>query len=111
MRAAATPADAARWGRGYGYGRGYHGYYHDRGIGTGAAIGLGLLGVGIGAAIASQPRRYAPAPVYDYSYGAPAYYDDYDGDYYAPRPYYRSCVTRPMWDPYIGRTVPIQTCN
>ena len=105
--AAATPADAARWGRGYGYHGGYHGYY-GRGVSTGAAVGLGLLGVGIGAALASQPR-YAPAPVY--GYGAPVYYDDYDGYYAPPRRYYRSCVTRPVWDPYIGRTVPVETCN
>lgn len=108
--AAATPAEAARWhgrgGYGHAYRGGYHGYY-NRGVSTGAAVGLGLLGVGIGAALASQPRYYGPAPAY--GYGAPVYYDDY----YAPPPpvYYRSCVSRPMWDPYIGRTVRVETCN
>ncbi|MBU3079218.1 hypothetical protein [Sphingomonas quercus] len=117
--AAATPAEAARYygrgGHGYGYSRGYHGgyygrgYYPRRGVSTGAAVGLGLLGVGIGAAIASQPRYYGGAPAYGYV--GPSYYDSY----YAPPPpppvYYRSCVTRPVFDPYIGRTVPVESCN
>lgn len=105
--AAAAPAEARGYYRGHG-GYGYHGYYRG-GVSSGAAVGIGLLGLGLGAAIASQPRYYG-AP--GYAYGAPVYYDDY----YAPPPppayyYQRSCVARPVWDPYIGRTVRVETCN
>lgn len=101
--ATATTADA----------RPYHGYYdghHGRGDG-GAAVAAGVVGLALGAAIASNHGPYYSHGYYDRGY--------YDRGYYAPgpvyaygydEPYYRTCeTTRWVWDPYIGRRVPVRS--
>jgi hypothetical protein len=95
--ATAAPAEAQHYRGGY-----YGGYRHHRDNG-GAAVAAGVLGLALGAAIASD-HGYGHSYYnrgYGY-YGGPAYYD------YGPG-YYRTCVTtRWVWDPYIGRRVPVR---
>jgi hypothetical protein len=95
--ATAAPAEAQHYRGGY-----YGGHYrHDNG---GAAVAAGVLGLALGAAIASdhgyshgyydRGYGYYGGPAYAYGYGYPAY---------------RTCVTtRWVWDPYIGRRVPVR---
>lgn len=102
---AAAPAEAQRYHR-----------YRDRGgdVAAGAIVG-GIVGLGLGAAIASSNRdRY-----YDRGYyGRPYYGGYYDRRDYRPyrayrpyRGYYRQrCVTRRVYDPYIGRSVRVRYC-
>ena len=93
--ATAAPAEAQYYRGGYG------GYHHHRDNG-GAAVAAGVLGLALGAATASD-HGYRHS-YYDrgYYYGGPVYYD------YGPS-YYRTCVTtRWVWDPYIGRRVPVR---
>jgi hypothetical protein len=95
--ATAAPAEARPHGGDYG-GHGYYGGYRHHGDG-GAAIAAGVVGLALGAALASDHGYHHRG--YGY-YGAPAYYD------YGPS-YYRTCeTTRWVWDPYIGRRVPIR---
>ena len=87
--ATAAPAQAQR----------FRGDFHHHGGRGGAAVAAGVLGLALGAAIASdRGPYYGPG----YYYGGPyAYGYDY--------PYYRTCVTtRWVWDPYIGRRVPVR---
>jgi len=97
--ATAAPAEA----RGYYHG-GYGGHYyrHDNG---GAVAAAGIVGLALGAALASDHgyrHSYGYGPYYSSYYG-PAYYD------YGP-PVYRVCESeRWVWDPYIGRRVPVRT--
>jgi opacity protein-like surface antigen len=102
--ATAAPAEAQHYRGGGGYHGGYYGGH--RGHGDGAAVAAGVLGLALGAAIASDhgyshsyyDRGYGGG--YGY-YGGPAYGYDY--------PAYRTCVTtRWVWDPYIGRRVPVR---
>jgi hypothetical protein len=87
--ATAVPAQAQR----------FRGDFHHHGDRGGAAVAAGVLGLALGAAIASDHRSYYGPGYY---YGGPyAYGYDY--------PYYRTCVTtRWVWDPYIGRRVPVR---
>jgi hypothetical protein len=100
--AATVPAEARPHGGGY-YG-GYGGYRHHGG--GGAALAAGVVGLALGAAIASDHGYYdrgyyGYGPGYAY-YGGPAYAYDY--------PAYRTCETRRwVWDPYIGRRVPVRS--
>jgi len=96
VSATATSAEAQHYRGGYhGYYGGHH-YRHDNG---GAAIAAGVVGLALGAAIASNH-----GPYYRHSYYAPGYYD-YGYGY----PAYRTCeTTRWVWDPYIGRRVPVR---
>ena len=88
--AAAAPADA----RPHGY---YGGHYYRHGNG-GAAVAAGVVGLALGAALASNH-----GPYYGHAYYGGPYAYDYD------YPYYRTCVTtRWVWDPYIGRRVPVR---
>lgn len=99
-----TAASAADYRHGGGY-YGHHGYggydnYRHRGHGddaAGAAIIAGVAGLALGAAL-SNNHSYYNNGYYDRGY--------YDGSYYA-RP--RVCITeRWVWDPYIGRRVPVR---
>lgn len=94
--ATAAPAEARPHGGYYG---GYYGghYRHDN---TGAAVAAGVVGLALGAALASNSHSY-----YDRGYYAPGYYAP--GYYYGGYGY-RTCEsTRWVWDPYIGRRVPV----
>jgi opacity protein-like surface antigen len=98
--ATATPAAAQHYRGGYGgyggYSHGYYGghYHHDN---AGPAIAAGVLGLALGAAIASNGH----SSYYDRPYYGGGYYDGY----YGPR----WCeTTRWVWDPYIGRRVPVR---
>ena len=100
--ATAAPAEAQRYHGGgyYGGGRYYgHGRNND-----GAAVAAGVVGLALGAALASNSHPYY-GHSYGY-YGAPAYAYGYGPAYgYS----YRTCeTTRWVWDPYIGRRVPIR---
>jgi hypothetical protein len=103
--ATAAPAEAQHYrGGGYGgYHGGYGGHYRHGGNG-GAAVAAGVVGLALGAALASN-HGYSHG-YYDRGYGyygAPAYAYGYD------YPAYRTCVTtRWVWDPYIGRRVPMR---
>jgi hypothetical protein len=94
--ATAAPAEAQRY-----YGGHYGGYrHHDN---TGAAVAAGVVGLALGAALASNHGYYNHG-YYDRGYGyyGPAYAYDY--------PVYRTCeTTRWVWDPYIGRRVPMRS--
>jgi hypothetical protein len=97
--ATATTADARP------YGHSYYGRHYGHGNG-GAAIAAGVVGLALGAAIASNHGpyyghsyygrgEYAARPVYTYGY-------DYPDD--------QTCeTTRWVWDPYIGRRVPVRS--
>ncbi|HEY8003586.1 MAG TPA: hypothetical protein VIE16_05125 [Phenylobacterium sp.] len=96
--ATAAPAQAREhdhWG-----GRGYYGGYHRDRDNGGAAIAAGVVGLALGAALAGNSHSYHRS-YYDGGYYAPGYYAyDY--------PAYRTCEsTRWVWDPYIGRRVPV----
>jgi hypothetical protein len=99
--ATAAPAEA----RGHYGGGGYHGgggrYYGGHG-GAGVAVAAGVVGLALGAALAGD-RGY-----YDRGYYGGGYYDrGYYPGYYG-YPGYRTCEsTRWVWDPYIGRRVPM----
>ena len=98
--ATAAPAQAEHWRGGGGY---YHGggHYYRGGRGD-AALAAGVVGLALGAAIASNHGPYYGHRYYDgpYAYG-------YGYDYY---PAYRTCIgTRWIWDPYIGRRVPVES--
>jgi hypothetical protein len=89
--------------------RGGYGYDHHRGHrgndAAGAAIVAGIAGLALGAALSNNHSNYG---YYDRGYYDRGYYGRgyYDGGYYA-RP--RLCTTeRWVWDPYIGRRVPIR---
>jgi hypothetical protein len=98
--ATALPADARPYG---------HGYYggHDYRRGNGDAALAGVVGLALGAAIASNHGGYSHG-YYDRGYGyygAPAYAYGYGPGYG-----YRTCeTTRWVWDPYIGRRVPVES--
>lgn len=115
--AAAVPAEAQRYGRGFrgGYGRG-----------NGALV-AGVAGLAIGAAIASNNNRfrggyYGPGPGY---YGpGPGYYDrGFYGPgpgFYGPGPgfydrgYYRGyqrCFVERRYDRYYGGPVRVRICR
>jgi hypothetical protein len=96
--ATAAPAEAQHY-RGGHYGGYYGGHYrHDNG---GAAVAAGVVGLALGAAIASNHHGY-----YDRGYYGGPYAYGYGYDY----PPYRTCVTtRWVWDPYIGRRVPVES--
>jgi hypothetical protein len=100
----AAPAEAQHY-RGGGYG-GYHGGYggHRHGGDGGAAVAAGVVGLALGAALASN-HGYSHG-YYDRGYG----YGYYDGPAYGyGYPAYRTCVTTHwVWDPYIGRRVPVR---
>jgi len=103
--ASAAPAEAQHYRGGYhgGYSGGYYGG-HYRNNNNGAAVAAGVVGLALGAALASNHgyshNYYDRGYGYGY-YGAPAYAYDY--------PVYRTCVsTRWVWDPYIGRRVPVR---
>jgi hypothetical protein len=99
VTAVPTAAEAAPHYRdGYGYDHHYrrHGHGDDA---AGAAIIAGVAGLALGAALSNSHSSYG---YYDRSYYGRPYYDSY----YA-RP--RICTTeRWVWDPYIGRRVPIR---
>jgi hypothetical protein len=113
VAAAAIPAtaDAREWhgGGGHGYRGGYGGYGGYRGHNNnGAALVAGIAGLAIGAALADGGgRHHGYARGYGYNYGyAPSYYDGgYD---YGYRPYAVCESRRWVWDPYIGRRVPVR---
>ena len=88
--ATAAPAQAQRFEH-----RGFRGH-GGRG---GGAVAAGVLGLALGAAIASdRGPYYGPG----YYYGGPYAY----GYGY---PYYRTCATtRWVWDPYVGRRIPVR---
>lgn len=97
--ATAAPAEARPYDHHY-YGGGRHyGRNND-----GAAVAAGVVGLALGAALASSNHSYNHG-YYDRSYGyygAPVY--AYGTDYY------RTCeTTRWVWDPYIGRRVPVRS--
>jgi hypothetical protein len=99
--ATAAPAEAQHRGGSF-HGGAFHGggfrgdHFGHRGNG-GAAVFAGVAGLALGAALASN-HGYG----YGY-YGGPAYYDDYG------YPGYRTCeTTRWVWDPYVGRRVPVR---
>ena len=104
--ATAAPAQAQRWHDG-GY-RGDYGRHYDRRDNGGAAVAAGVVGLALGAALASNShgynhgyydRGYYAPPAYAYGYG-PAYGYGYG---------YQTCeTTRWVWDPYIGRRVPVR---
>jgi hypothetical protein len=102
--ATAAPAEAQHY-RGGGYYGGYGGHYRHGGNG-GAAVAAGVVGLALGAAIASNHGGYYDRGYYDRGYGyygGPAYASGYG------YPAYRTCVTtRWVWDPYIGRRVPMR---
>ena len=104
VSATATPASAEHW-------EGHRGGGHyGRGDG-GAAIAAGVVGLALGAALASD-HGYSHS--YDRGYYNRGYYDGGYGYYGAPAyayeyPAYRTCeTTRWIWDPYIGRRVPVR---
>ncbi|HEY2749837.1 hypothetical protein [Phenylobacterium sp.] len=99
--ATAAPAQA----RPHGYSHYGHYYGHNN---AGAAVAAGVVGLALGAAIASN-HGYYNRGYYGGYYGA-GYYPAYSYGYaYAP-PAYRVCEsTRWVWDPYIGRNVPVAT--
>lgn len=101
LAATAAPAEAQHWRGGYG-GHGYGGRYYGHRDNAGPAIAAGVLGLALGAAIASNGHSYYYDRPYYGSYG-PGYYGP---SYYGPG--YRVCEsTRWVWDPYIGRRVPV----
>ncbi len=75
---AASPLTAEAYWHGGG------GCWNCGGGGGNFAAGA-LLGLGVGAVIASQPRYYAPPPVY-YAPPPPVYYAPPPPVYYAPPP-------------------------
>jgi hypothetical protein len=87
VTATATTADAAPFGGWHHGGRGFGG--------AGVAVGAGLLGLAVGASLAH--------PAYGYGYG-PGYYDGPAYAYGAP------CRVHYRWDPYAGRSVPVERC-
>jgi hypothetical protein len=91
--ATAAPAEAQHYRGGYGH---YYGGHYRHGDG-GAAVAAGVVGLALGAALASNHGYYDRG-----YYGGPAYYD-------YGYPAYRTCeTTRWVWDPYIGRRVPVR---
>jgi hypothetical protein len=109
--ATAAPAEARDHGYygggGYGGGGRYYGGHHHNDAGV--AVAAGVVGLALGAALAGDhgyyDRGYYDRGYYDRGYG---YYDrGYDPGYYAYGGY-RTCeTTHWVWDPYIGRRVPM----
>lgn len=92
--ATAAPAEARPHGGHY-----YHGGHYRHGN-AGAAVAAGVVGLALGAALASNGHSYYDRGYYDRGYYAPGYYGPGYG--------YRTCEsTRWVWDPYIGRRVPV----
>ena len=87
----------------------YGGHRHND---AGVAVAAGVVGLALGAALASD-HGYSHRGYYDRGYYDRGYYDGgyYDrGDYPGYYGYggYRTCeTTRWVWDPYIGRRVPV----
>lgn len=120
--AAAAPAEAQR------YGRGWRGGGFNRG--NGGAVVAGIAGLAVGAALASNNNRFRGG-YYDRGfYGpGPGYYDRgfygpgpgfYNRGYYGPGPgfydrgYYRGyqrCFTERRYDPYYGGPVRVRICR
>jgi hypothetical protein len=100
--ATAAPAEA----RDHYYGGRYYGGGRHQ-DGSGAAVAAGVLGLALGAAIASD-HGYSHRGYYDRGYYDGGYYDrGYYPGYYGYGGY-RTCEsTRWVWDPYIGRRVPV----
>jgi hypothetical protein len=96
VAATAVPAEARP------HYNGYYDYRHHSGNGAGTAIAAGIAGLALGAALSSSSHGNS------YARGGYAY----DRGYY-PRGYvyerpYRVCESeRWVYDPYIGRRVPI----
>jgi hypothetical protein len=102
--ATAAPAEARDHDHYYG-GRYYGGHRHND---AGAAVAAGVLGLALGAALAGD-HGYSERGYNDRGYYGRGYYDReyYPGDYYGYGGY-RTCeTTRWVWDPYIGRRVPV----
>jgi hypothetical protein len=100
--ATAAPAQAQRWHDG-GY-RGDYGRHYDRRDNGGAAVAAGVVGLALGAALASNSHPY-----YGHSYYAAPYYGPAYGPAYGYGYGYQTCeTTRWVWDPYIGRRVPVR---
>ncbi len=104
--ATVTPAQAHDdWDHNY---RGDYGR-HDRND-NGAAVAAGVLGLALGAALASNSNSHSYGRDYGYGYSSYGYGPQYDGYYERPYYSYRTCETeRWVWDPYIGRYVPVRT--
>lgn len=77
---------------------------------TGTAIVAGIAGLAIGAALAGNNRRDYDRRVYrerDY-YPYDRYYHR---DHYRRFDGYERCTIRRVYDPYIGRSVPVRMCH
>lgn len=111
VAATAVPAEARDYGHRY-----YRSYDRHHGSNTGAAVAAGVVGLALGAALASSShndRDYGYGYNRSYSYGRGYYDNGYGyyprGGYVYERPY-RVCESeRWVYDPYIGRRVPMIT--
>jgi hypothetical protein len=106
LAAAAAPAQARPYDHGYGgYDYGRHYDNHRGSDAAGAAIVAGIAGLAIGAALSNGNGH-------SYAYNNDGYYPRRDYGYYDygyARPAYQVCESRRwVWDPYIGRNVPVR---